>query len=124
MGNHLSGKYYVYLVFFFFIFINHLKCKRIARIFFPSFLKLKSRHFAHRNTFCFINDVLCNSCLTRTRLQRYSVSLCLDIRSRNEEAINSMRNRIYSLKVFYFLLNRRRYFCGYMAGNRSRFSKH
>ena len=27
---------------------------------------------------------------------------CLEIRSRNEEAINSTRNRIYSLKVFYF----------------------
>ena len=34
----------------------------------------------------------------------------LEIRSRNEEAINSTRNRIYSLKVFYFLLYRRRYF--------------
>ena len=28
---------------------------------------------------------------------------CLEIRSRNEEAINSTRNMIYSLKVFYFL---------------------
>ena len=35
---------------------------------------------------------------------------CLEVRSRNEEAINSTRNRIYSLKVFYFLLYRRRYF--------------
>ena len=35
---------------------------------------------------------------------------CLEIRSRNEEAINSTRNRIYSLKVFYFLLYRRRVF--------------
>ena len=36
---------------------------------------------------------------------------CLEIRSRNEEAtINSTRNRIYSLKVFYLLLHRRRYF--------------
>ena len=34
----------------------------------------------------------------------------LEIRSRNEWAINSTRNRIYSLKVFYFLLYRRRYF--------------
>ena len=34
---------------------------------------------------------------------------CLEIRSRNE-AINSTRNRIYSLKGFYFLLYRRRYF--------------
>ena len=35
---------------------------------------------------------------------------CLEIRMRNEEAINSTRNMIYSLKVFYFLLYRRRYF--------------
>ena len=34
----------------------------------------------------------------------------LEIRSRNEEATNSTRNRIYLLKVFYFLLYRRRYF--------------
>ena len=27
---------------------------------------------------------------------------CLEIRSRNEEAVNSTRNMIYSLKVFYF----------------------
>ena len=35
---------------------------------------------------------------------------CLEIRSRNEETINSTRNMIYSLNVFYFLLYRRRYF--------------
>ena len=35
---------------------------------------------------------------------------CLEIRSRNEEVINSTRNRIYSLKVFYFLLYQRWYF--------------
>ena len=35
---------------------------------------------------------------------------CLKIRSRNEEAINSTRNGIYSLKYFSFLLYRRRYF--------------
>ena len=35
---------------------------------------------------------------------------CLVIRSRNEEAINSTRNVIYSLKVFYSLLYRRRHF--------------
>ena len=29
---------------------------------------------------------------------------CLKIRSRNEETINSKRNRIYLLKAFYFLL--------------------
>ena len=43
-------------------------------------------------------------------LQRHSVSLCLEIRSRNEEAINSTWNRIYLLKVFYFLLYRHQYF--------------
>ena len=47
---------------------------------------------------------------TRTRLQRHSDSLCLEIRWRNEEAINFTRNRIYSLNVFYFLLYRRRFF--------------
>ena len=37
---------------------------------------------------------------------------CLEIRSRNQEAIifNSTKNMIYSLKVFYFLLYRRRCF--------------
>ena len=35
---------------------------------------------------------------------------CLEIRSRNEEAINSAWNRIYLLKVFYFLLHQRRVF--------------
>ena len=40
---------------------------------------------------------------------------CLDIRSRNEEAINSTRNMIYSLKVFYFLLYRVRYFYWFSA---------
>ena len=35
---------------------------------------------------------------------------CLDITWRNEEAINSTRNRIHLLKVFYFPLHRRRYF--------------
>ena len=47
---------------------------------------------------------------TRTWLQRHSVSLFLEIRSTNEGAINSARNRIYSPKVFYFLVYRRRYF--------------
>ena len=46
---------------------------------------------------------------TRSRTAAFSLA-CLKIRSRNEEAINSTRNRIYSLKVFYFLLYRRRYF--------------
>ena len=35
---------------------------------------------------------------------------CLEIRSTNEEAINSTRNRIYSLTLFYILLYRSRYF--------------
>ena len=35
---------------------------------------------------------------------------CLEIRSRNKEAINSTTNTIYSLKVFYFLLYRSPYF--------------
>ena len=47
--------------------------------------------------------------VTRTPLQRHAGLACLEIRSRNE-AINSTRNMIYSLKVFYFLLYRRRYF--------------
>ena len=37
---------------------------------------------------------------TRTRLQQHSGPACLEIRSRNEEAINSTGNMIYSLKVF------------------------
>ena len=42
---------------------------------------------------------------TRTRLQRPTSLVCLGIRSKNEEAINSTRNMIYSLKVFssYFI---------------------
>ena len=35
---------------------------------------------------------------------------CLEIRSRNEEAINSTQNRIYPLKFFSFLLYPRQYF--------------
>ena len=41
---------------------------------------------------------------TRTPSQRHAGLACLEIRSKNEEAINSTRNMIYSLKVFYFLL--------------------
>ena len=46
-----------------------------------------------------------NYLLTRRRLERHSGSLCLEIRSRNEEAINSTRNRIYLLIFFtlYFI---------------------
>ena len=39
----------------------------------------------------------------RTHLQRHPSLAWKEIRSRNEEAINSARNMIYSLKVFYFL---------------------
>ena len=35
---------------------------------------------------------------------------CLEIKSRNEQAIDSKRNMIYWLKVFYFLLYQRRHF--------------
>ena len=48
--------------------------------------------------------------LTRTHLQQHPPLACLEIRSRNEKAINSTRNMIYSLKGFYVLLYRRRYF--------------
>ena len=47
---------------------------------------------------------------TRTCLRRHSGLACLEIRSRNEEAINSTRKIIYSLRVSYFLLYRRGYF--------------
>ena len=47
---------------------------------------------------------------TRMRLQRHSGLSCLEIKSRNEEAINSTRNRVYSLKFLYFLLYQRQYF--------------
>ena len=45
-----------------------------------------------------------------TRLPGAVGLACLEIRSRNEEGINSTGNRIYSLKFFYILLYRRRYF--------------
>ena len=35
---------------------------------------------------------------------------CFEIRSRNKRAIDSTQNKIYSLKVFHFLLYRRRFF--------------
>ena len=37
-------------------------------------------------------------------LQQHLSLICFKIRSRNEEAINSTRSRIYSLKVFHSLL--------------------
>ena len=39
----------------------------------------------------------------RTHLQRHPSLAWKEIRSRNEEVVNSARNMIYSLKVFYFL---------------------
>ena len=45
-------------------------------------------------------DVSCNK---NAPTAKFSLA-CLEIRLRNEEAINSARNRIYSLKGFYFLL--------------------
>ena len=48
------------------------------------------------------------NCIYNKKVLTAASSLtCLEIRSRNEEAINSTGNRIYSLKVFYFLLYRR-----------------
>ena len=43
---------------------------------------------------------------------------CLEIRSRNRQAITSTRNRIYSLKVFYFLFYRRWYFLSRVSDDR------
>ena len=48
--------------------------------------------------------------LNKTALTAAFSLACLEIRSSNEEAINFSRNRIYSLKVFYFLLCPGRYF--------------
>ena len=42
-----------------------------------------------------------NMYTTRTLLQRCLSLACLEIRSRNEQAINSTWNRIYSLQVFH-----------------------
>ena len=44
--------------------------------------------------------------LNKNALSAADCLACLEISSRNEEAIYSSRNRIYSLKVFYFLLYR------------------
>ena len=46
-------------------------------------------------------------CHNRNALTAALNLACLEIRSRNEEAINSTRNRNNTLKVFYFLLYRR-----------------
>ena len=58
----------------------------------------------------FIKNVFSKISIKQKRLQRHSGLAFLEIRLRNEAAINSSRNMIYSLKVFYFLRYRRRYF--------------
>ena len=57
-----------------------------------------------------MNDQVVFFLFNKNTLQRHTGLACLEIRSRNEVATNSTRNLIYSLKVFYFLLYRRRYF--------------
>ena len=68
---------------------------------------------ANRNTYVissFSNLLIIHKENTKDALTAEFSLARLEIWSRNEEAINSTRNRIYSLKVFYFLLYRRRYF--------------
>ena len=51
-------------------------------------------HFKHSSTVVYL----------KKKALTGAVSLaCLEIRSRNEETVNSARNAIYSPKVFYFL---------------------
>ena len=58
-----------------------------------------------KNEFWNENSQGCVTLVTRTSLQRHSGLACLEIRSRNEEAMNSIRSMIYPLKVFssYFI---------------------
>ena len=56
------------------------------------------------------NFALAESIANKNALTAAFGLACLEIRSRNEEAIYPTRYRIYSLKVFYFLLYRSRYF--------------
>ena len=59
--------------------------------------------------YCWVWVQCTNFLVTNNNALTAAFSLAfLEIRSRNEEAINSTRNRIYSLKVFYFLLYRYR----------------
>ena len=61
--------------------------------------------------YCWVWVQCANFLVTNNNALTAAFSLAfLEIRSRNEEAINSTRNRIYSLKVFYFLLYRYRNF--------------
>ena len=53
----------------------------------------------------FYKQVVCVAELNKNALTTAITLACLEIRSRNEEPINSTRNRIYLLKVFYFLLS-------------------
>ena len=63
-----------------------------------SFLATAFKSVLHSSTVVYLNK----NALTA------AVSLaCLETRSRNEEAVNSTQNTIYSLRVFYFLLYRR-----------------
>ena len=76
---------------------NSVKFDRCCRTF--AELKLGSTHGALSES-----DVapvsLQSNLLNKNALTAASSFACLEIRSRNEEAINSTRNRIYSLKVF------------------------
>ena len=78
---------------------------------FNALVKLKKKASQLR-LFSLIREVtICVLVLPNKNALRAALSLaCLEIRSRNEETINYTRSRIYSLKVFYFLLYRRRYF--------------
>ena len=49
-------------------------------------------------------------CVNKNTLTEVFSLACLEIRSRNEGAINSAQNRIYWLKVFYPLIYRHQYF--------------
>ena len=57
-----------------------------------------------RHVCLFLEEIMCSLCVLNKNALTPAVRLaCLEIRSRNEEAINSTLNRIYSLKDFYFL---------------------
>ena len=55
-------------------------------------------------------ELLAKYIITRTLLQRPSVSLAWRLDQEMRRWFKFLRNRIYSLKVFYFLLYRRQYF--------------
>ena len=66
-----------------------------------SFLATAFKSVLHSSTVVYLNKNALTSAISLA---------CLETRSRNEEAVNSTQNTIYSLRVFYFLLYRRRYF--------------